>query len=168
MTLPYPKLTVEVFNVSKYCAKQARELCHEKGILSVPERKERSTKDILLAFYESDHISHLLPGKKDCVTIRLPNKIKTIVQKRLLVANISEIHTSFKNEHLNKKIGFSNFALLQPKWCILVCATNTHNVCVCTYYQNVKFMLIAMNSPTDYKQIMKLCVCNLENDDCML
>ena len=29
-------------------------------------------------------------------------------------------------------------------------------------------MLVAMNSPTDYKQIMELCVCNLENHDCML
>ena len=29
-------------------------------------------------------------------------------------------------------------------------------------------MLVAMNSPIDYKQIMELCVRNLENPDCML
>ena len=29
-------------------------------------------------------------------------------------------------------------------------------------------MLVAMNSPTDYKQVMEICVCNLENPDCML
>ena len=29
-------------------------------------------------------------------------------------------------------------------------------------------MLVAMNSPTDSKQIMELCVCNLENHDCLL
>ena len=29
-------------------------------------------------------------------------------------------------------------------------------------------MLVAMNSPIDYKQIMEICVCNLENPDCML
>ena len=28
--------------------------------------------------------------------------------------------------------------------------------------------LLFMNSPLDYKQIMELCVCNLENHDCML
>ena len=103
--------------MSEYSAKQARELCHKKSILSVPESKERvdithSTKDPVLAFYESDHISHLLAGKKDCVTIRLPNKTKTKVQKRLLLSNISEIHTSFKNEHPHKKIGFSTSAVL--------------------------------------------------------
>ena len=87
-------------------------------------------------------------------------------QKRLLV-NISKIHTSFENEHPDKKIGFSTFALLRPKWCILVGAAGTY-VCVCTYHQNVKIMLGAMNSPTDYKQIMEICVCNLENPDCVL
>ena len=28
--------------------------------------------------------------------------------------------------------------------------------------------LLFMNSPLDYKQIMELCFCNLENRDCML
>ena len=101
---------VEMFNVCEHSAKQAREL-RRKGILSVAERKERvdipqRTKDAVLAFYESDHISCLLQGKKDCVTIRLPDKTKTKVQNRLLPANISEIQTSSKNEHPDKKIGF--------------------------------------------------------------
>ena len=42
------------------------------------------------------------------------------------------------------------------------------HVCVFRYHQNVKIMLVAMNSSTDYRQIMELCVCNLENEDCML
>ena len=47
-------------------------------------------------------------------------------------------------------------------------AADTYNVCICKYHQNVKLMLVAMNSPIDYKQIMELCVCNHENYDCML
>ena len=114
--------TIEMFNVSEYSGKCARELCYKKGILSLCDSKERvdipqSAKDAVLAFYESDHINCLLPGKKDCVTIRLPGKTKTKVEKRPLLANISEIHTSFKNEHPHKKIGFLTFALLQPKCC---------------------------------------------------
>ena len=106
-----------MFNVSEYSAKQATEHRHKIGILSVLERKEKvdipqSTKVAVLGFYESDHISGLLPRKKDCVTIRLPDKTKTKVQKRLLLANISEIQTSFKNGHPDKKIGFSTYALL--------------------------------------------------------
>ena len=135
----------DMFNVCEHSAKQAREL-RRKGILSVAERKERvdipqRAKDAVLAFYESDHISCLLPGKKDCVTIRLPDKTKTKVQKRLLLANISEIQTSSKNEHPDKKIGFWAFAILRPKWCIAVGAAGTHNVCVFTCYQNVKLVI---------------------------
>ena len=60
---------VEVFNVSEYSAKQARELRFKKGILSIPEKKERvgisqTIKDPVSAFYKSEQISCLL--KKDC------------------------------------------------------------------------------------------------------
>ena len=47
----------------------------------MPERKQRvgisqETKQHLLAFYESEEISRLLPGKKDCVSIQLPDQTK--------------------------------------------------------------------------------------------
>ena len=46
----------------------------------MPERKQRigisqETKQHL-AFYESEEISRLLPGKKDCVSIQLPDQTK--------------------------------------------------------------------------------------------
>ena len=68
----------------------------------------------MLAFYESDHISCLLSGKKDCAKIRLPDKTKTKVQKRLLLADISEIHISFKNEHRDKRLVFQPLHLYDP------------------------------------------------------
>ena len=95
------------FVPTEYFAKQARELRCKKGLLSVPKKRvdiPQSTEDAVLVLYESDHISHLLPGKKDCITIRLPNKTKTKVHKRLLLANISEIHKSLKDEYPDKKI----------------------------------------------------------------
>lgn len=163
----------EVFNVSTYTATQVRNLRLKKGILSIPERKKRigipqETKETVIAFYESEEISRLLPGKKDVVTIRLPDKTKMKKQKRLLLSNISEIHVQFKKENPNKKIGFSTFALLRPKWCIPVGAAGTHNVCVCTYHQNVKLMLVAMNSSHNYKQIIEMCVCDVKRYDCMM
>ena len=53
-------------------------------------------------------------------------------------------------------------------------AAGTHNVCVCTYHQNVKLMLVAMNSSQNCKQIIEMCVCDVDNcesimghcDDC--
>ena len=47
----------------------------------------------------------------------------------------------FKDEHPEERIGFSKFASLRPKHCILAGASGTHSVCVCTYHQNVKLML---------------------------
>ena len=159
---------VEVFKVSQNAAKQARKLRLEKGILSTPDRKERvgisqETKECVVCFYQSDDISRLMPGKKDCVTIKLPDRTKEKRQKRLILSNIKEIYSQFKKENPDRKIGFSTFALLRPKWCIPVGAAGTHNVCVCTYHQNVKLMLVAMNSSQNYREIMKLCVCDVEN-----
>ena len=61
--------------------RQAHKLRLQKVILSMPERKQRvgisqETKQYLLAFYESEEISRLLPGKKDCVSIQLPDQTK--------------------------------------------------------------------------------------------
>ena len=75
----------------------------------------------------------------------------------LKFTHLSKINTQIKKF-------FSTFAILRPR-CIPVGTASIH---VCTYHQNVKFTLAAMNSPIDYKQIMELCVCNLENHDCML
>ena len=59
------------------------------------------------------------------------------------------------------------FGLLSPKWCILVGATGAH-ICVYTYHQNIKLMLVVMNSSSNYRQIMKLCVYDVEKYNCMM
>ena len=58
--------------------------------------------------------------------------------------------------------------LLELKWCIPVGAAGTHNVYVCTYHQNVKLTLVAMNSSHNYRQIMEMCVCDVDNYDSMM
>ena len=63
----------------------------------MPERKQRArickeTKQTVLAFYESEIISHLHPGKKDWVSIQLQDKTKIKKQKQFLLSNISEIY----------------------------------------------------------------------------
>ena len=70
--------------------------------------------------------------KKECVSIRNKDGSKEKVQKRLLLANISEIYGSFNAEFPSLKIGFYTFAVLQPKWCMSVGVAGPHNVCVST------------------------------------
>ena len=76
--------TVEFFNVSEHVGKQARKLKKEKGILATPsnyyrEGSDKETKKCVVEFYERDDVSHMCPGKKDCVSIRADTKM---VQKR--------------------------------------------------------------------------------------
>ena len=110
----------------------------------------------------------MCPGKEDCVSIRNKDGSKEKVQKRLLLANISEIYANFKAEFPSLNIGFSTFALLLPKWCMPVVFTRSQNVCVCTYHQNVKLMPTTVNTSLNYKDGLKLCVCSTENSECML
>ena len=87
----------------------------------------------------------MCPGKKDCVSVKLPDGTKEKMQKRLLLSNLREVYIHFKSEYPDTTIGFSTFALLRPKWCVPVGSSGTHNVCVCTYHQNVKLMLACVD-----------------------
>ena len=98
------------FKVSKATARKARILRKEKGILAVPKpviRKKPSEKTVnsVLEFYQNDEYSRQLPGKKDCVSIG------------------KNVHVS---KHPIRKISFSKFASLRPKWCITVGPKKVH------------------------------------------
>ena len=142
--------TVEFFNVSEHAVMQARKLKKVKRILATPsyyyrEGLDKETKKCVVEFYERDDVSRMCPGKKDCVSTRNTDGSKR-VQKRLLLAYISEMYANFKAEFPSLKIEFSTFVLLRPKWCMPVGVAGSHNVCVCTYHQNVKLMLNTVNT----------------------
>ena len=44
--------------------------------------------------------------------------------------------------------------------------SGVHSVCVCEIHQNVKLLTTVL--PCDYKKLLALMVCNIENRDCML
>ena len=56
--------TAEVFNVTQYALRQARELKAKKGILATPEKQSREgiseeTKNSVIRFYENEEVSRL-------------------------------------------------------------------------------------------------------------
>ena len=114
----------DYFEVSEHLIRPARNLKNEKGILAVP------VLSLVQDFSQDDEFSRLMPGKKDCISIKggLPQ------QKRLLLCNLNELYMEFKSRHQTVQIGFSKFCALRPKWCVSVGAT--HSVCVCTHHQN--------------------------------
>ena len=116
----------------------------ERGIHSLPGPScgpslPPETVAIVCSFYESDDISRVMPGKKDFVSVKKEGKCEHI-QKRLVLSDLKEVYREFKKRYPDHKIGFSKFAELRPKQCVLAGASGTHSVCVCTIHQNVKLM----------------------------
>ena len=100
-------------------------------------------KEEIIAFYEMDENSRMCPGMKETVTVRDKNGDSVKHQKRLVLSNLKELHASWKEASPSKKVGFSTFAALRPKWCVLAGSSGTHSVCVCKYHQNPKLMVEA-------------------------
>ena len=153
-------------------ARQAKELVKEKGVLAIPDLKRgyaltEQTLHLVQSFYQSDEISRVMPGKKDYVSVRV-GEGRVHVQKRLVLCNLQELYATFKDQHPSDHIGFFKFASLRPKHCILVGASGTHTVCMCTYHQNVKLMIHAAGLDTSYKHIIAQAVCNPSQPKCFL
>ena len=151
------KKTVKFFNVTEHSVKMAQKLRKEQGILAVPKgysrEAEEETKVKGKEFFEKDDVSCLCPGKKDCVSVKLEDGRKEKVQKRLLLSNLKEIYQHIVTENPTVKVGFSTFAMIQPKWCVPGGSSGTHNVCVCTYHQNEKLMISCIDRSLDYKEL---------------
>ena len=135
------------FDTSNFMARRAKQLVKEKGVLSSPNPKpghciaKKKTTELVVGFYESDNSSRMMPGKKDFVSVKQAHG-RIQIQKRLVLCNLKELYQQFKAEYPFEGIGFSKFADLRPKHCVLAGARGTHSVCVCTIHQNVKLMLL--------------------------
>lgn len=86
--------------------------------------------------------------------------------------NLKEAHCQFKLMHPNEPVGFSKFAPLRPKQCILALATGgTHSTCVCCYHQNAKLVFESLNKwfeLNSYRDIFDTYLCAEKNDKCFL
>ena len=47
-------------------------------------------------------------------------------------------------------------------------ASGAHSVSVCKYHENAMLMVFATPGVTDYKELIKMVVCDIENRDCMI
>lgn len=159
---------------------KSRELLKSGGIMSSPIMKHGKplsdeTVTMVKSFYESDDVSRLMPGKKDFVSVKGVEG-RNHVQKRLVLSNLNELYNCFKEQNAGVKIGFSKFASLRPKNCVLAGASGTHSVCVCTLHQNPKLMLEACkgnfsktdsaNLFNDYHLLLKKLICDVPTKKC--
>lgn len=134
------------FNVTKHMVCKTKALVSEEGVLCTPKPKKGNSlseevKDIVKNFYYDIDISREMPGMKDCVTVRDEQGRKEKKQKRLVLANLSEIYKAFREKFPDVKVSFSKFAEFRPRECVLAGSSGTHTVCVCTTHQNFKLMV---------------------------
>ena len=77
---------------------------------------------------------------KDFVSVRQGEK-RVHVQKRLVLSNLKEAYCDFKDKFPDVKVGFSKFAELRPRHCVLAGGSGTNSVCVSTIHQNITLMI---------------------------
>src|SRR6185437_2242044 len=133
------------FKVSRYLAYKSVHLRKEKGIMPEIGAKQgvklpQATLEAVDIIYHDDEFTRSFPGMKDSLSVKIgDNRVRK--QKRLVLCDLKDLHTAYLDrvkENPQLKIGFSTFAKLRPKWCVLAGSPGTHSVCVCTYHQNVK------------------------------
>ena len=72
------------------------------------------------------------------------------------------MYCEFKDKNPDKKVGFSKFAELRPRHCVLAGASGTHSVCVCTIHQNIKLMMynVRLSTLPTYHYCLARIMCN--------
>ena len=101
------------------------------------------------------------------MTVKNLDGTKEHHQKRLILCIIRKAYLQYKSTFPDDKIGFSKFAELRPKWCRTVGQSGSQNVCLCTYHQNVKLMLSAVNPTLRYQVLLEMCIYDVTRKDCM-
>lgn len=90
-----------------------------------------------------------MPGIKDYISVRNDDGKREHLQKRLILSNLKELYQKYRENYAEDKIGFSKFASLRPKNCVLAGSNGTHTVCVCIMHQNMKLLMLG-----NYKLIL--------------
>ena len=170
------------FNTSRHLVRKSKKLKADGGILATTTAKHGKTLskaviEVIVECYNNDLHSRVMPGRKDTVSVIIDGK-RTQVQKRLLYFDLRELYELFKIAEPTVQVGFSTFAKLRPKHCVLAGARGTHSVCVCTIHQNCKLMLDAIDIQKftknqedpicSYKDCLQQIMCKNSTPDCHL
>ena len=156
--------------MSEYLVRTVHALKKEKGILVEPAHKRgrvlsKEVEDLVRSFYKDDEFSRMMPGRKDYVSL---SKNVHKQQKRLLLCNLRELFSAFKDRNQGIAIGFSKFCTMRPKWCVTTGSPGTHTVCVCTHHQNAVLLVNAVDWPYTYEDFIKIVVCDNERREFMV
>lgn len=149
------------FGATRYMVEKAKHLVKQQGHGSFPGPRQirpgisSETITLVQEFYKSMDISRQLPGANDFVTVRNADGERIKQQKLLVLCNLSEAYQKFVETHPLKAIGFSKFAELRPKECVLAGKAGTHNVCVCIIHQNNNLLCPVISNILHHDPVIK-------------
>lgn len=87
-----------------------------------------------------------------------------------MLMSLKEAYEEFRKNYSDAKIGVSKFANLRPEH-ILTFDKIPHNVCVCLYHENIRLILEALKShtnfSTEFSTFVEQIVCSASKIDCM-
>ena len=87
-----------------------------------------------------------------------------------MLMSLKENHNKFVEENPNNKIGLSKFCELRPNK-VKLFDHIPHNVCVCSYHENVRLLLVALKQhttlSTDFRSFVSQVTCDPSSKDCM-
>ena len=106
------------------------------------------TRKCIEQFYND--ISWQAPGRKDRVIIRKTvegEKKKTTEQVRYMLMSLREAYHKLKDQYPSLKVGLSKFCDLRHVH-VKLFDQLPHQVCVCSYHENVRLLLVALKEHT--------------------
>ena len=130
------------------------------------------TKKCVVDFYNNSDISWQAPGRKDRVIIRETverEKMKTTEQVRYMLMSLREAY-KFKEEYPSLKVGLTKFCEWRPAH-VKLFDQIPHQVCVCSYHENVRLLLVALKEHTtlntDFAAFTEQVTCDPSAKVCM-
>lgn len=126
-------------------------------------------KDRVREFYLRQDISWTAPGRRDSVTV-IRDGQKVQEQRHYLMMTVAEAYALFQAEFPMAKVSLTLFKSLRPD-VVLLKDSMPHNLCVCTYHENVNLILQGLRTvptiPLNHKELLNFLVCDSESEECM-
>lgn len=131
------------------------------------------TVKLVREFYLSNDISWQAPGRRDRIIIRETDRngkqVKRTVQIRYMLMSLTEAYKIFNSMHPSK-IGSSKFCELRPQN-IKLFEHIPHSVCVCSYHENIRLLLVALKNHTmlsdEFHHFIGQVTCDPSSKECM-
>ena len=139
---------------------------------SNPASSNKLSDEVLqrvINFYQSQDICWTAPGRKDYIMVRRLDGTKVKEQRRYLVTTVGETHALYEKEYPDDKIGLSKFKSLRPEY-VLLKDKMPHNVCVCSYHENINLALQGLHHPgfpAHHIELLQQVACNVTDESCM-